>query len=158
MVDNATALFRAIVKVTGSYTEGRKTQANESTVEKILQSNLLSGGMSQEHLNKYSDDSVTNLKAHAQIIGEPALMKSLQFPDSKDTTDSVIHAGTEEDYDLLIEFLQKSLLRPQTRMKFSYCMVGGELGVRVTRAAFAIMLKYSDLSTDFEMLALDIAG
>jgi hypothetical protein len=129
--------------------------AQDPIVEKILQSNLLSGGISLGHLSTYSAESITHLKTHAEILDEKPLIDALNHP-AKEQKDAVIYAGVDADTDLMIDQLQKSLKKQ--RMKYPHCLVGGDSGMKLSRAAFAIMLKFSDLSQDFEMLALEISG
>jgi hypothetical protein len=38
------------------------------------------------------------------------------------------------------------------RHKFAHATIGGDDGMRITRAAFAVLLKYRDLVTDFELM------
>lgn len=57
----------------------------------------------------------------------------------------VIYEGTDEDIDRLIDVLQRSY----ARRKMALAGLGGKDGMRLTRAAFAVMLKFSDLTDDF---------
>jgi hypothetical protein len=119
-------LFRAIVKLSGHYTEGTKREAQDPKVEKILKSNLLSGGLSLGHLSTYSADSIAQLKTHAELLGENKLIKALNEP-AKEQKDPVIHEGNDADVDLLIDQLQKCLKKQ--RMKYQHYQVGGNSGM-----------------------------
>lgn len=62
----------------------------------------------------------------------------------------VIHQGKNEFIDKIIDFLQKSV--EQQRFKFPHAKIGGEDGMKITRAAFATLLKYRDLQDDFNYI------
>lgn len=83
-------IFKALVKVAGHYTEGTKFKVQDTVVEKILYSSLLSGGISLTHLYSYSEESRAALRRHWSIIGDSDLLITLN---SKDTTgkDPIIH-------------------------------------------------------------------
>lgn len=67
-----------------------------------------------------------------------------------DTLDAIIHQGKDQDTDLAIMHLQRIL---ETRIPMvPFARLGGADGLRMSRAAFAVMVKFSDLLDDFRSL------
>ena len=120
-------------------------------VKVVLHSNLLSGGIEAAHINLFNEASLSQLRQHAEILGDKNLICEKQPTEPKNP---IIHSGIDEEVDLTIEHLQKMLLK--NRLKYAYAAVGGEEGMKLTRAAFGVMLKFSDLTDDFTLMASEV--
>ena len=72
-----------------------------------------------------------------------------------DLIDQILHQGKEEDTDEVLRLIQRIV---ETKIPMiPYARLGGANGLRMTRAAFAVMRKFSDLLEDFMALADAVA-
>lgn len=123
----------------------------------ILSSNLLSGGIEDAHLPLFSQESKEILTSFATLMDDQVYIKALsnESQDSDDTLQAIIYKGKNADVDKAIKYLQKMI--ESSRPRPAYASLGGENGLKLTRSAFAVMIKFSDLLQDFEMLVDTIA-
>jgi hypothetical protein len=129
---------------------GRK-KPEEEKEEKILNSKLLSGGIENRFLTILSKDAVSSLRDLSEVtmdkvIKECLTSKSAEL-DEDQIYESIIHEGKDENVDRVIDLLQFHLEK-----KHIWAKTGKDEGLRLSRAAFACMLKISDLYTDFVMM------
>jgi hypothetical protein len=124
----------------------------------VISSNLLSGGMESEHLNIISKDSKDKLIGLARIMDEENLIDgytgkqedNLGLEDPCSNLDDIIEAGKNSDVDLTLKCLQRML---ETKIPMvPHARMGGQDGLRMSRAAFAVMIKFSDLLDDFHSI------
>lgn len=122
----------------------------------VLHSNLLSGGFEQRHLGIFSEKTKKQMIGYARIMEDETLTYSMS--DQKLTNGSngqdlmieaIISEGKDPQVDAVIKYLQ---LIYETRKPIPIARIGGEAGLRMSRAAFAIMIKFSDLVEDFNFL------
>ena len=66
----------------------------------------------------------------------------------------IVHKGTSEIVDKVIQHLQQLLERKMPLVAFA--RLSGEDGMRLSRAAFAVMLKFSELFDDFAALVDEV--
>jgi hypothetical protein len=60
---------------------------------------------------------------------------------------AIIHKGKNEVVDHVIQYLQQIL---EKKVPFvPYARLGGEDGMRISRAAFSVMIKFSEFFEDF---------
>lgn len=131
----------------------------------VISSNLLSGGMETKHLRDFSQESKDQLLSFAEFMEDENLKKALFAQEkslgtsklanlmnaaSQDPLNSVIVPGTDEETDLTLQCLQYILERKMPMVPFA--RLGGPEGLKMSRAAFAVMIKFSDLSEDFQVL------
>jgi hypothetical protein len=119
----------------------------------VLQSNLLAGGIEPQNLKIFQTEAKNTMLNSAKLIEDQALIKCFDPSQSgaKDAPGSdytkleaIITEGKDPDVDLVIKLLQK--LNERAQMGIS--RIGGAMGLKLNRAAFAIMIKFSDLSED----------
>lgn len=67
---------------------------------------------------------------------------------------AVIHKGTDPNVDLVMNALHRICLRNfKLRARVSF---GGEDGMRITRACYAVILQFNDLSEDWMNCVNDV--
>lgn len=128
-------------------------EEKDQEYQKVLQSELLSGGIDLKHINVYTDETKKILEQDAELSDNQEMLKALKANHENDEQDillKVMYKEKDKTIDRLIEYYQKNLLK--MRHKFAHATIGGDDGMRITRAAFAVLLKYRDLVTDFELL------
>lgn len=119
--------------------------AQEKMHDLIIQSNLLSGGMENRFVNLFSAESQSQIEDLIKISEDTelhGLLKSSEkITDDDKVLHAVIHSGENEMVDRLMGYLQFMLERkiPQAR-------VNGAAGMRLSRAAFGVMIKFSDFT------------
>jgi hypothetical protein len=114
----------------------------------MLQSNLLSGGLDLENIGVLKPESQTQLRKFAKLSGDKEILKALETPaPDKSALYAVIHQGTDEAVDLTINCLQKICMRNPKIM--GRAVFGGADGMRITRAAYAVILQFSDLGDEW---------
>ena len=134
------------------------TISNKSPSSQIVQSNLLSGGLSQhlygyftpESLQKMLEDSefgknpdlTEHLKNTLKNVKDGKLEAQLNEEDTKFL--SIINPGKNKDIDFLIECLQVQL-KKKGGLLASISETGKEAGMQLTRAAFSVMIKFAGL-------------
>ena len=117
----------------------------------ILDSKLLSGGMENRFLGTLTKDTSSQLRDMCEVTGDKVikgfLAKEAEKIDDDELYLQIIHHGRDENVDRIIDILQFNLER-----KHIWAKAAKEDGMRLSRAAFACMIKISGLSTDFFML------
>jgi hypothetical protein len=137
----------------------------------VISSNLLSGGIETKHLKDFSKEARDALIGYADCMDDDNLKQALTAESAKSqgssklaevlkasSTDplyAVIFPGKDEDTDLTIQCLQFILERKMPMVPFA--RLGGADGLGMSRAAFAVMIKFSDLLDDFLVL-VDTVG
>ena len=122
--------------------------------KQVLESQLLSGGLSLEKFAYFDKEKLTLMKEYAERgIGNEALVAKLEeaqrkkvsgeeFLDENDKfLHQVIHCGRNNNTDLLCEALQLAL-KKKGGLVAGYCNTGQSEGMILTRAAFAVMVKF----------------
>ena len=134
----------------------------------VLQSNLLSGGIGADHLSTFSKEAKEQLIGFARRMDDDALLEALaengeegsasalqSLADEEQVLAAILHAGTDAETDLTLEYLQRMLealpMKDRDAM-VPFARLGGADGLRLSRAAFAVMIKFSDLLDDFTAL------
>jgi len=131
----------------------------------VISSNLLSGGIETKHLKDFSKEAKDQLIGYAESMDDENLKQALTavkaksqvtsklaeiVNTSKDPLYAVIFPGKDDDTDLTIQCLQFILERKMPMVPFA--RIGGADGLKMSRAAFAVMIKFSDLLEDFLVL------
>ncbi|CDW73494.1 UNKNOWN [Stylonychia lemnae] len=135
-----------------------KESQNEKMQDLIVQSNLLSGGIENRFLTLFSQDSQTQLNELIKISHDQKLQRLLKEPATVQEDDnivqSIINKGKNESVDRLITYLQQFLERKIPMV--AYARLSGEDGMRLSRAAFAVMIKFSEFFDEFNQLVDEI--
>ena len=133
-----------------------KKPTNQSDEEKmnrkILDSKLLSGGIENRFLSMLSKDTVNSLRDLCEITNDQTIKSYLNGENIEELDEdtiyyAVIHQGKDENVDRVIDLLQTHLEK-----KHIWGKTGKEEGMKLSRAAFACMLKIAQLYTDFVMM------
>lgn len=123
----------------------------EKMNKKILDSKLLSGGIENRFLPILSKDTVSSLRDLCEITADKTIKQYLQSEPKELDEDqvfmSIIHQGKDINIDRVIDLLQFNLER-----KHPWAKSAKEEGMRLSRAAFACMIKIGQLYTDFIMM------
>lgn len=123
----------------------------------IIQSNLLSGGIENRFLCLFSQETQEKIEEMAQVSGDKEMVKMMKKGVSKNEEDkvleSIIHSGKEAMVDRLITYLQQMLERKVPMVP--YARLSGQDGMRLSRAAFSVMIKFSDYLLDTVSICLD---
>jgi hypothetical protein len=136
--------------------EGKDAAAGETKMQDlIIQSTLLSGGIENRFISLFSQEGLSQLHDLIKISEDKKLL-ALISAESKETEDdklieAVIHQGQNPHVDRLLAYLQGFLTR-----KIPFCAfanLGGADGMRLTRAAFGVMIRFSELYDSFLQLA-----
>jgi hypothetical protein len=135
-------------------TEKEQLEKRQKEILKmVLQSNLLSGGIEPQNLKIFQTEAKNTMLNYAKLIGDQTLIgcfdssqsEAKDAPGSNYTKlEAIITEGKDPEIDLVIKLLQK--LNERAQMGIS--RIGGPMGLKLNRAAFAIMIKFSDLSED----------
>lgn len=133
--------------------EGSKQAKQEKERKQILanvtQSNLLSGGVDYDNIGILKAETKEQLRKFAALGEDKELLKILDKDANVETPfQRIIEAGKDAECDKAIQYLQKYLLK--YAHKTPYARIGGDDGMRLSRAAFAVMIKYGDLADDFD--------
>jgi hypothetical protein len=140
-----------------------KEHEKKAILKLVIQSNLISGGMEERHLSSLSDPTKEKMLGLAGMIQDSKLIEAL-MGSGEETLDAlddevlsaIIQDGQCEETDYLIGLLQRLL---ETRVPpISFARLGGINGLKISRAAFAVMLKYSDVLEDFVALRDEVAA
>ena len=123
----------------------------EKMNKKILDSKLLSGGIENRFLPILSKDTVNSLRDLCEITADKTIKQYLQSEPKELDEDlvfmSIIHQGKDKNIDKVIDLLQFNMER-----KCPWAKSAKEEGMRLSRAAFAWMIKIGQLYTDFIMM------
>ena len=123
----------------------------EKMNKKILDSKLLSGGIENRFLPILSKDTVSSLRDLCEITADRTIKEYL-VNDPKELDEdqvfmAIIHQGKDKNIDRVIDLLQFNMER-----KHPWAKSAKEEGMRLSRAAFAWMIKIGELYTDFIMM------
>ena len=135
-----------------------KESPSEKMQELIIQSNLLSGGIENRFVVLFSNDVQQTLQDLIKVSGDDQLQKMLKEKskgnDNDDLLQAIIHEGKSEHVDRVILYLQQIL---EKKVPFvPYARLGGVDGLRTSRAAFSVMIKFSEFFEDFVALVDEI--
>ena len=123
----------------------------EKMNKKILDSKLLSGGIENRFLPILSKDTVNSLRDLCEITADKTIKQYLQSEPKELDEDqvfmSIIYQGKDKNIDRVIDLLQFNMER-----KHPWAKSAKEEGMRLSRAAFACMIKIGQLYTDFIMM------
>lgn len=124
----------------------------------IVQSNLLSGGIENRFLHLFSQEAQEQLNELIKISQDKKLLQMLKEDPRATEQDqlltAIVHKGTSEIVDKVIQHLQQLLERKTPLVAFA--RLSGEDGMRLSRAAFAVMIKFSELFDDFAALVDEV--
>lgn len=91
--------------------------------------------------------------------GSASALESILYDDDR-VLEAILQAGKDAETDLTIEYLQRILeaipMKDRDAM-VPFARLGGADGLRLSRAAFAVMVKFSDLLDDFTALVDAVA-
>ena len=118
------------------------------------------------HVHSFTQEVKIKLLAYSGLMKDNDFLQALKgdYHESLDLCmagddDTILKAilkeGNDIDTDLTIRLFQKML--ETRRPMITYARLGGLDGLRMTRAAFAVMIKFSDLLEDFIAL-VDAVG
>lgn len=109
----------------------------------------------------FSTEMKHELLNYARLIGDRVTVASLeqnegasaQAGEPQKKLSAIITSGKDEEVDLVIKLLQKIYVK----QNMAVASLGGARGMTLSRAAFAIMIKFSDLTDDFLRMVDDLA-
>ena len=154
--DNETAALQASLVDPEKQKEIDREYDKKQILKMVIQSNLISGGMEERHLSSISDPTKEKMIGLAGLIQDKKLIEALNgMEDTMESlNDPVLNAiiidGEDDEVDYVIGLLQAAL--EQRRPPVTYARLGGMNGLKLSRAAFAVMLKFSDVLDDFVAL------
>lgn len=145
-------------KKEGEKKEGDTQNQSEKMQDLIVQSNLLSGGIENRFLTLFSQETQTTLNQLIQISHDKKLQSLLhpnatvdgKLQEDDKVVNAIIYKGQNPQVDRLIGYLQQFLERKIPLV--AYARLSGEDGMRLSRAAFAVMIKFSEYFEEFNML------
>ena len=136
----------------------------DTAYSQIIQSQLLRGGLPLHLFRNFSDQQLNAMLDVAEKgIGMEEIVRSIRtakeqraanqdtelYNQSEQFLNEIINVKRNKFIDKTCEGLQK-LLKQKGGLVASYCEQGQNDGLLLTRAAFAIMIKFSGLHTSFE--------
>lgn len=137
----------------------KKEKQKQEAMLNIQESRLLSGGIEPKHLvSLISKETQSELQTYLQIIDDAILTQSFQAAEGPSQSEAseddrileaIIEAGKDKTTDLLITCLQKAL---EAKVGMARAQLARANGLALTRAAFAPLIKFSDLLEDFVSL------
>jgi hypothetical protein len=108
-------------------------------------------------LTIFSAEMKDELLNYARLIGDgvtvASLTKDVAAAEPQKKLSAIITAGKDEEVDLVIKLLQKIYVK----QNMAVASLGAARGMTLSRAAFAIMIKFSDLTDDFLRMVDDLA-
>ena len=124
----------------------------------IIQSNLLSGGIENRNIHLFSEDSQAQIEDLIKISQDNSLLELMKVKTGANDDDklisALIHSGENQMVDKLVGYLQNFL---ETKRPFvPHARLGGIDGMRMSRAAFGVMIKFSDLTDTIQTLVDEI--
>ena len=143
---------------------GENIDEKDTAYSQIIQSQLLRGGLPLHLFRNFSDQQLdAMLKIAEKGIGMEEIVQNISkakeqraanqdtelFNESEKFLQEIIYVKKNKFIDKTCEGLQK-LLKQKGGLVASYCEQGQNDGLLLTRAAFAIMIKFSGLHTSFE--------
>lgn len=143
-----------------------EVSSGESSLSVIMQSDSLSGGLethllahfTQQQLDQMEEDAevgqVNEVLTHineAKLILEKGKLED-QFTEEDRKWQEIIYEGKNAFVDLACEGLLAKLKSGLSQINAARYEVGKETGMMLTRAAFAVMTKFSQLGTAFQSL------
>jgi len=123
----------------------------EKIQDLIIQSNLLSGGIENRYITLFSSEALGHLEDLIKVSEDKKLLEMLKAKPMESSEDilveSILHPGKNTIIDKVLGYLQNGL---ETRQPFvPYARLAGADGMRLSRAAFAVMIKFSEFFSDF---------
>ena len=115
---------------------------NRETLQLALSSSLFSGGLDPNHYNMLSEETKKAVAKFAALSEDPGVLKNLNQDAPESKLEAIVTEGKSKGVDFTIGLLQKLVMRT-----VAYSRIGGQDGLRMTRAAFAVMIKFSDLES-----------
>jgi hypothetical protein len=107
------------------------------------------------------DDALVEALADNSEKGSAsALQEASLLYDEDHVLAAILHAGTDAETDLTLGYLQRMLAALPMKDRDAmvpFAGLGGADGLRLSRAAFAVMVKFSDLLDDFTALVDAVA-
>lgn len=134
-----------------------KDTSSDKMHDMIIQSNLLSGGIENRFLTLFSEEAQQQLEDLVKISEDKKLLEMMKsggkLNEEDELLDSIINAGKNELVDKLIGYLQQMLERKIPMVP--YARLAGVDGMRLSRAALGVMIKFSDYLVDTVHLCKD---
>ena len=134
-----------------------KDTSSDKMHDMIIQSNLLSGGIENRFLTLFSEEAQQQLEELVKISEDKKLLEMMKsggkLDEEDELLDSIINAGKNEMVDKLIGYLQQMLERKIPMVP--YARLAGVDGMRLSRAALGVMIKFSDYLVDTVHLCKD---
>lgn len=119
----------------------------------ILKSKLLSGGMEDRYLSLFNTKALEKIEILNELSRDDkmaTLVKQVSQSAVATDEDQILLAAIEpsknEWVDKLVQVLQHCLFTK--RPMVPHARVGGDQGMQLARAAFAVIVKFSDLTLD----------
>ena len=117
----------------------------------------MSGGIENRFLSLFSDEAQQQLQDLVKISQDSKLLEMMKsgskLNEEDELLESIIHSGKNELVDRLIGYLQQMLERKIPMVP--YARLAGVDGMRLSRAALAVMIKFSDYLIDTVILCKD---
>lgn len=136
-----------------------KETDEEKNYKLLLQSKILSGGFNDKVLLQFSKKNIKKIKEISFINTDHSLLKyfssdgtcldetKFALNSNEKALISILNPKSDNRVDRFIEFLQKGFAKT-----VMWGNVGGYIGEKMVRAAFAPMIKFSTLSARFNEL------
>lgn len=130
----------------------KDSTSHDKMQDLIIQSNLLSGGIENRFITLFSNEAQVQLQDLIKISQDKKLLQLLNEHVPKETDEdklitAIIHSGENPHVDRLIGYLQNFLERKIPMVP--YARLSGVDGMRVSRAAFGVMIKFSEFYDTF---------
>lgn len=138
-----------LIKVSAEAPKLDEKKSDKEKMEKMLmESKLLAGGMENRFINQFSSDIKKKIKDALLLVKDNTLLELIevdaQHNDEDELLQKILQSGKDEKADELIDTLQSALQRQMPMV--AHARLGGQDGMRLHRAAFAVMIKYSKSS------------
>lgn len=143
-----------------------EVSSGESSLSIIMQSDSLSGGLEAHLLAHFSQQQLEQMEADAEVGQVSEVLTHIneakqilekgkledQFSEEDRRWQEIIYEGKNAHVDLACEALLARLKSGLSQINAARYEVGKETGMMLTRAAFAVMTKFSQLGEAFQSL------
>lgn len=127
----------------------------------ILDSKLLSGGIENRYLNRFDQTARDQLKSVLEVSGDYTMHELLEIPAEDEQGEaederllSILEPKKNDFVDKLCTLLQYRIER--ARPMIQYARIGSVDGLRISRAAFSVMIKYNEATNIFDNLVDEV--
>ena len=128
----------------------KKEEDNKNELlENLMHSNLLSGGFENRFINEFSEETTKAIKNFAIMENDNTLLNYVSTEEANEQ-DLLLRPIIDIEKDKMAEELMNLLQWELTRRHF-WAKSGGEQAMTLTRCAFAVMVKFNQISDIYEV-------